>query len=108
MKKSKEKQLFELVDGFDHDNNYGLGIGVHDESEFPELEREFRVYTNKGWCLDVSCEFICEPREVSDFNDSSIDEDGYRYSFYSWTELDGFVDVELDEALDLFKQTCQV
>lgn len=86
-----------------------MGIGVHLTSEDAQWDDvEYRVYANLGWCLDVKREKMCDPEEVAEFKDSSIDEDGFRYEFYSWTELDGFKDAELSEVLDLFEETEQL
>ena len=103
MKTSKEKELFGLVANCDVDNMDGTGIGVHLMNDMhPEFD--YRVYGQKGYCLDIKKEHQCEPNETEEYNDiDQLHNDGCTYYFYSWDKNDGFNEITIDEALDIFK-----
>ena len=66
--KTKERELFELMDGLPEDPQNGLGVHEND------MEEGFRVYHKDGYCFDIGREFICEPEEIEEYE--SVDENG--------------------------------
>ncbi|WP_304138744.1 hypothetical protein [Mesonia mobilis] len=95
--KSKEQELYELIEKLDESNLDG--IGIHEtsfvETRFPEDAYGYRVYHKEGYCFDITRE--------KDYEDEE-DEVGFWTYEYHEGVFDGFKELTLDDAIKLIRE----
>lgn len=86
-----EKQLFDLVNQIGDIQSNGLHIIEKDDRE--NIECEYRVYHNTGFCFDIAKKpiFDNETNQIID----------WEYSFFS--DFEGFEEINETKAIELLK-----
>lgn len=91
-----DKEIFTLI----HAQGEVLTGDLHiiDTTASPKCSDEdcsYRIYHNSGFCIDVQREFICDPDEVSQYD--NVSPDGFNYSWFA--EWEGFHSVANNDQL---------
>lgn len=96
------KTLFDLFNIL-HDLGEMLEGDVHiidiSESPYDDVDKKYRIYHARGYCIDIGREYCCEPDQVSEYE--GVYEDGYNYTYFC--EWDGFVSLMEDDVLNVMQ-----